>query len=140
MSRPMNLWFVFCAVVLVVAACGEDTTPTGPSTNTTPTTVTDTFTGSINRNGAATHAFVASAAGTVSATLTSLGPNEEIVVGFGLGTWNGTVCTVVLARDQAVKTTVIYGNVNGSGELCVRVYDVGNVTEPTSYEITVVHP
>jgi hypothetical protein len=45
------------AVVLLAAACGDDS-PTAPSQPNTPT-VTDTFTGTLNPNGARTHSFVA---------------------------------------------------------------------------------
>ena len=119
--------------------CGDDETPTSP-TPTTPATVTDTFTGTVNRNGAASHNFTTSAAGVVTATLKSLSPNPEIVVGFAVGTWNGSVCNVVLVRDRAVQSTVIYGNVNATGDLCVRVYDVGNIVEPVEYSVEVAHP
>ncbi len=135
-----NLWLCGAAMatMILLPACSKDT-PTTPTT-TTPETVTDTFSGTITANGAATHSFAVKTTGSVTATLTSLSPNAELVVGFGVGTWNGSVCNVVLARDRAVQSTVIYGNVNASGELCVRIYDVGNVTEPTDYSVTVVHP
>jgi hypothetical protein len=136
--RSVISWVLLCGVLAINVACSDDT-PTTP-TPTTPTTVTDTFSGTVTTNGAATHNFIAVAAGTVTATLTSLSPNPDLVIGFGIGTWNGTVCNVVLARDRAVQTTVIFGNVNAAGELCVRIYDVGTVTEPTDYSISVVHP
>lgn len=138
MQSVLRIAVAACAI-LAMSACGEDAAPTSP-TVTEPTTVTDTFTGTLTRNGAASHSFLVSTTGSVTATLTSLAPNAEIVVGFGLGTWNGSVCTVVLARDRAVQSTVIFGNVNASGELCVRIYDVGNVTDPIDYSIAVVHP
>jgi hypothetical protein len=141
MHSPLRL--ALCALVVAISASAcDDDTPTAPTPE-PPVTVTDNFTGSITRNSAATHSFLATRAGQVAATLTSLSPNTEandLIVGFGLGTWNGTVCNVVLARDKAPQSTVIYGNVNASGELCVRVYDVGSVTGETSYEISVVHP
>lgn len=124
--------------IVAMFGCGDDETPTAP-TPTTPATVTDTFTGTINRNGAASHNFVATTGGVVTATLKSL-PDPELVVGFAVGTWSGTVCNVVLVRDRAVQTTVIYGNVNAASELCVRVYDVGNVVDTAEYSIEVVHP
>ena len=131
--------FVLCCLVgLAIAACDNNSTPTTP-TPTDPVTFTDTFTGILTRNGATSHSFTVAKTGTVTATLTSLS-NADIEVGFGVGTWNGTVCNVVLARDRAVQTTVIYGNVNASGELCVRIYDVGNVTDPVDYSVSVVHP
>jgi hypothetical protein len=131
--------FVFAAAVVVMTSCGDSETPTTP-TPPAPVTITDTFSGTITRNGAATHSFLATTVGTVTATLTSISPDPEMIVGFGVGTWNGSVCNVVLARDRAVQTTVIYGNVNAAGELCVRIYDVGNVTDPTDYSVSVVHP
>jgi hypothetical protein len=140
----MRSVFVLAVVLATFAmsACGDEDAPETPTGPTTPATVTSTFTGTITRNGAATHFFNASTTGTVTATLTSLSPNPEIVVGFALGTSSsgGTVCNVVLVRDNAVQSTVIFGNVNASGELCVRIYDVGNVTDPIDYSISVVHP
>jgi hypothetical protein len=125
-------------VVLSATACGDETptTPTPPE----PVMVTDTFSGTINRNGAATHRFAAASAGDLTATLTSLSPDADLVVGFGVGAWNGTVCNILLARDEAVQATVIYGNVNASGELCIRIFDVGRITDTTDYTLTVVHP
>jgi hypothetical protein len=135
--------FVYRALLVIsivaMVGCGDDETPTSP-TPPTPTTVTDTFTGTINKNGAASHNFTASVAGVVTATLKTLSPDPEVVVGFAVGTWSGSACNVVLVRDRAVQTTVIYGNVNASGDLCVRVYDVGNVVDPVEYSIEVVHP
>jgi ABC-type nitrate/sulfonate/bicarbonate transport system permease component len=135
---------IFRAVVMVVGvaamvACGDDETPISP-TLPTPVTITDTFTGTINKNGAASHNFIATTVGTVTATLKTIAPDAEMVVGFGIGTWNGTVCNVILARDRAVQSTVIYGNVNASGELCVRVYDVGSVVDTADYTVEVIHP
>jgi len=133
-------FLVLCSsfLVLTAAACGDET-PTTP-TPTEPVTVTDTFSGTINKNGAATHRFTTAAAGDLSATLNSLSPDDTVVVGLGVGAWNGSVCNILLARDEAVKSTVIYGTVNASGELCVRIYDVGRIGDTTNYEISVTHP
>lgn len=123
---------------LAAAACGDDeidlpTTPTVP-------TVTENYTGSVNRNGAATHSFFTTVAGEVTATLTNLTP-DGLTIGMLLGTWNGSICAVQLPNDKAVKTTVIIGSASTAASLCVRIYDVGNITdaEPAAYEITVVH-
>ena len=51
------------SALLSTAACGDDAAPTAP-TPASPVTVSETFSGSINRNGAATHTFLAQAAGT----------------------------------------------------------------------------
>ncbi len=123
----------------------DDDTPTLPTPTPTPT-VTDTFSGSINKNGANSHTFAAARIGTLTATLAAVGPDAvgadgtPLVVGFGVGTWNGSSCTVVLAQDRAIQSSVLYGNINGSGDLCVRVFDIGELTDPVDYTVTVVHP
>lgn len=123
---------------LGLAAC--DNTPNDTVTPTTPTTtVTETFTGTINPNGAATHSFIVSAGGTVTATLTTITP-EDSVAGLSLGTWNGVICQVVLANDNAALGNVVTGTVSSLGTLCVRINDTGKLTGATDYTITVVYP
>jgi hypothetical protein len=137
--RFLPALFAVLLPALAMTACGSDE-PTTPTNPTTPTTVTETFSDSIGRNGARTHNFSSSASGAVTATLTTLAPDSALVVGFSLGTWNGSVCNIVLANDAATQGTVVTGGVSSFGSLCVRIYDVGNITDPISYEITVVHP
>lgn len=126
---------------LVLVSCGNDT-PTTPTNPSAPTTVTETFSGTVNQNGAVTHTFTTTTSGTVTATLTTLGPDSTFVIGMSLGTWNGATCQIVLANDQSTQGTVITGGVSALGSLCVRAYDVGNITAatPFTYQITVVHP
>jgi hypothetical protein len=105
-----------------------------------PVTVTETFTGSININGAATHNVFTGATGVVQATLTSLGENPPSKIGFSMGTLSGSTCSLVLTNDSAVVTSVLTGTVTSlNGSLCVRVYDVGALTESVEYTFTVSH-
>ena len=57
-----------------------------------------------------------------------------------IGTWNGISCTIILANDNALQGTTVTGTASGVGTLCARVYDVGKVTSPLDYQITVIHP
>ena len=139
----LTMFGVFVLPLAVMAgACSSvyDTLPTTPD----PVIVTETFTGSITINGAATHSFFTSATGSVTATLTSLGENPPSNVGFSLGTFSGSTCSVtsgLLANDRAVVSTVIVGTVSTlGGSLCVRINDVGTLTAPVAYEIKVEHP
>ena len=134
--------FKFVAFVLPLAmfavACEGDIAsfPTTPD----PVTVTETFTGTLNINGAATHAFVTFATGAVTATLTSLGENPPAAIGLSLGTMSGSTCSLVLTNDKAVVTSIVTGTVTTlGGSLCVRIYDVGSLTAPVPYEIRVEH-
>lgn len=140
----MRLIILLALVVPIAAAAAGckgaiSRFPTTP----TPVTVTETFTGTININGAASHPFFTSATGTVTATLSSLGETPPAMVGFSLGTFSGTTCSVTTAlfNDKAVVNSVVQGTVATlGGSLCVRIYDVGVLTEPVMYEIKVQHP
>jgi len=107
-----------------------------------PVPVTDTFTGTLTKNGAVTHNVFTGATGTVTATITSLGDSAPDKVGFSLGTLGSLgACTVVLHNDNAVVSTVLTGTVSSlAGTLCARVYDVGALSGPVDYTITVTHP
>ena len=122
-----------------VAGC-DDEAPTAP---TPPAPVTETFAGSVPPNGAQTHSFATAGSGTVTATLKSITPDPALVIGFSLGNWNPTssTCQIVLANDAATGGTVLTGTMSGIGNLCVRVYDVGNIAgNPAAYTVEVVHP
>jgi len=123
-------------VPLGIAACDSSDTPTTP---TTPApAITETFTGTIATNGAISTPFTTTAAGPVSATLTSVTP--AVNMGLTLGTWNGTACQAVISNDNAAPAAVVTGSVTSVSSLCVRVHDVGFVVEPVAYVVTVVHP
>ena len=134
-GRVLGILLLACAA----AACDDDpaTTPTAPTT-----TKTQTFSGTITQNGATTHNFDVGSAGTVTATLKTIGADNRLVVSFALGTWTGTACSIVLANDAATGGAVLSGTMTGIGTLCARVGDVGNIAAGpgVSYSIEVVHP
>ena len=139
--RSFMLRVFVLPLALLAGACSSvfDSLPTTPD----PVIVTDVFTGSITINGAATHPFFTSATGSVTATLSSLGETPPAMVGFSLGTFSGTTCSVTsgLFNDRAVVNSVIQGTVSTlGGSLCVRIHDVGSLTAPVTYEIKVQHP
>ncbi len=138
MPRSTRSLLFVVAVALGLSACnnGPTTTTTTPSTATT----TETFTDTLNPNGAKTFPFTVAAAGTMTATLTTVSPDSTVAIGLALGTWNGTVCQIILANDNAPQGTVVTGSATTTGTLCARVYDVGNLTGDESFVVTVVHP
>ena len=124
---------------LVTAGCDNEVeNATGPAPP-NPTT-TDTFTGTINVNGAQTHTFPVIASGPVTLTLAEVLPDPAIAVGLTLGTWNGTACASVIANDNAIQGNAVIGGVTGAGTLCARIHDVGKLTASLDYRLTVVHP
>ena len=133
----------FCGTVVLIGAllaAGCDNDPDTPETPTTPDPVTTTFTGTINVNGARTHTFTVARSGVVTATLTTVTPDATIQVGFGLGTFNGSNCQITLPKDDAVQGNAVTGVANTAGTLCLRIYDVGKMTESLGYTFTVSHP
>jgi hypothetical protein len=122
-----------------MSACGED--PFEIPTNPDPVQpVTVTFNGVVTPRGAQTHTFNTQSSGTVTATLKILGPDNTVRMGFALGTWNGAACQLVIAKTDAIESTVITGAVSALGSLCVYIHDVGNLVQQADYEIEVVHP
>jgi hypothetical protein len=141
MHRPL-----FRLVPLVVAlalAVGCGSSPSTSTTSTPPTMVTDVFSGTVNANGGVSDSFLVLAAGQITATLTSVSPNPDTqLVGLAIGTWNGTACSTTsgIYDDSAKQGTAVIGTAGGTGTFCVRVYDVGAITDPVSFEVEVVHP
>ncbi len=128
------------ALVLAALAACDDDTPANPVAP-TPDPVTVAFSGGLNVNGGATHQFTSNAAGSMTAALTTVEPDTTAVVGFAIGTWNGTACSHLIAQDGATLNSVLFGTVTSpSASLCVRVYDIGHLTDAINYTITVVHP
>ncbi|HYE85264.1 MAG TPA: hypothetical protein VEA16_02825 [Vicinamibacterales bacterium] len=124
---------------LLMGCDGElDNFPTTPD----PVIVTDVFSGTLTINGAQTHNVFTNATGAVTATITSLGEEAPEKVGLSMGTLSATgTCTVVLHNDNAVVSSSLNGTVSTLvGSLCVRIFDVGKLTKPVDYSITVSHP
>jgi hypothetical protein len=132
-------FLLLCLTALTATAACDDNT----LVSTTPTpivTTSETFTGTLTRNGAVTHQFSVTSRGNVTATLTKIDPDSGATIGVSLGTWNGTSCQTILANDQATVNSTLLGTVSGVGNLCVRVYDIGKLTASQNYSIDVVHP
>jgi len=139
--QAVRLAVVLLLATFASAACSSNNTAiTAP----TPTTISEVFTGTLTPNGGATWPFVAQTSGTVTATLTTLSPDSALQVGLALGTWNGSICQMLLTNDKATQGTVVAGTVSTSGTsgtLCVRIYDAsGTLTAPESYQVNVDHP
>ena len=140
MLRVFNRRLIAIVLLAFVAAACDDDVITTPITPTVPKT--ESFSGVVTQSGAATHNFDVGAAGSVVATLKSIGADNTLVVSFSLGTWTGTACSIVLANDAATGGAILTGTMTGIGTLCARVGDVGNVPSGpgVAYTIEVVHP
>lgn len=141
MTRLRRTWLVaVLALSLFALSCGDNATTTTPTpTPTSPTT--SSFASTLVVQGSVSRQFAATQAGTVSVTLKSAGA-ASTVVGLGLG-----VPTAGVARcglNTATRTTAgtapqITASVD-AGPYCVAIYDVGTLTSPISFEISIVFP
>jgi hypothetical protein len=138
--RSFMFRLLFVSIAAIAAGCSGDINnlPTTPD----PVIVTETFTGTLTVNGGSTHNVFTGATGTVNAAITSLGEAPPTKVGLSLGTLGSSgVCTVVLHNDNAVVSSALTGTVSTlQGSLCLRIYDVGALTGPVNYTVTVTHP
>ena len=130
------------SIGLLVAGCGSNSTSDTSTVSPSQVRTTDTFTGSLVLGGANVHPFAATAPGQVDATLNSVAPLATMAIGVGLGTWDGTTCTVVVTNDNTKAAQTVTGSAAKAVNLCLRVYDSGNVPDGTTvtYNISVLHP
>ena len=134
---------VILAVALAVTACeqGTNLSPTLPPV--LPATITETFNGTVAVKGLDSHNFKVTAAGQIAITLTTVSPTA-VVVGLGLGVPSGLTCVMSLGDSTRVTVEPAPSppQISGTaltGTFCVAVYDVGNLTTPSSYSVTVDH-
>jgi len=135
--RTQGLCALFAAGLLLGSACSDPKAPAAP-TPIAPT-ITDTFNGTLPVGGDNSHPFIVSAIGGITVTLTNVTP--PALVGMGIGTPDGSSCTL-LNSDVAVASTSaqITGTATVAGTLCVAVFDAGNLVETVNYSISVLHP
>jgi len=150
MKRVTHRGLLVLVLCLALAGCSTDFPDTTPTP--TPTVITEPpFTGTLTLNGAVTQPFLVTASGQVTVTVMALedsagpvpvGPDGHVRIGLALGKWNGTVCGIevpTLFNDNAFVATEVAGLATGAGPLCVRVSDVGKLTEPVSFELKIEH-
>lgn len=140
MHRRFGFFLVPLTLVVWTAACSDSSTST-PTTPSQAPTVTDTFAGTVNPNGAHTEFFLVLAAGDITATITDLS-GENTVIGLELGTSaDGINCQHVISNDSARAGTSMVGRASGGpAAFCARLYDTGHLTDTVDFTLRVVHP
>ena len=144
MTAPvLRLTRAITIVVLAIAsasvACDDASTATAPTT-TSP--VTELFSAQFIPGGSASRSFTAAASGTVSLTLSALGPPADLVVGFGVGIPqpSGAGCYMTESVQTGAATAPQITVPVDAGTYCVRLYDLGTMKSPTAFTVTIVRP
>ena len=140
MSRWIRQTLCLAALPLALAAtgCSENEPDTGNPAAPTPTQITDAFSGTLNRNGAQTFAFVANT-GAITANLSAVNPSTA-TIGMALGEWNATteLCQIRLANDAATQGDTLLGAAQVTQNYCLRVYDAtGQLSGPVTFTVDV---
>ena len=121
---------------LLMAGCGDPVPPSAP-TPAVPT-IPETFTGTLLTLGANTHQFTVQQVGGLKVSIISVDPSAA--VGIGVGTPSSGSCRVLSNLTTVAGPGVqLSGTATVTGTYCVSVYDVGNLVEPVSYTVTVLH-
>jgi len=145
--KVLSRYFV-AALVLLIAACGQSDTSTSttePSTTAPPSSV-EAFSGTLQPTGTNLHSFTVRETGYVEITLIGVvpqlgtGPSAPITLGLGIGTPSGTGTCMVLyqVNAQAGTAAQIIGTAT-AGPDCLTVFDVGTLSQPVNYTVTVAH-
>src|SRR4030095_8731373 len=124
MFRRIAGGMLLCVMGALAVGCGDNVNPILPDA----TPITETFTGSVNPAGGATHSFITLTGGPIKATLTTVGPDAAKNVGFSLARFNATLnpCTPVFDTPAALQAFEFNVTASSIGAYCVRVYDNGN--------------
>ncbi len=110
----------------------------------TPVTYTETFAGSLTTGGVSIHPFVVTVSGTVTLKLTAVTPDAAQVLGFDIGTWDGTNCNPIFGSGSRSATQGY--SFQGSAivaNFCARIHDGENripADTTVNYTIQVDHP
>ena len=124
--------------LLCAAACDQAGTITEIPRPTNPPAKVVSFTGTLQPNGTGSHTFTVAQEGYVEATLLGLGAAGGTTVGFAIGTAGLTgTCEPIRSVTTGPGTAAQIIGTGLPGTLCVTIYDVGNLTGPALYTITV---
>ena len=135
----MRRLFVFFAVCAAFASsCSDPVVPPAP-TPVNPT-MTESFTGTLLQLGVNSHPFTVQQIGGIQVSITKIDPSAAVSLGVGTPSTASGTCLVINSLTAVVATGVqISGTATIAGSFCVSVADVGNLVEPVTYTVTVVH-
>lgn len=138
MVRSWPIGAVLLAAALSSSACSDPVVPSAP-TPAAPT-ILDTFTGTLQVNGSNSHPFAVQQVGGIRVSITQIDPSSAVSVGVGTpSTTSGQCLAISSLTAVALPGTQISGTATITGNFCIAVIDVGNLVEPVSYTITVLH-
>jgi len=122
------------SAAMMLAGCGSDSTPTTPSNPSG--TVKENWSSVVAPGGASTRSFTVNSAGTIVVTLTA-GPT--VGLGVGLPRTSGGGCRLGVSVNASPATTPQISTQADAGQYCVQVFDLGTLTDPIGFALTIEH-
>jgi hypothetical protein len=121
-------------VVRVTQVPTSITLPTGTDTTTT-------FASTLAVGGTATRTFTTTQGGTITVSLASLGGAEpDAVVGLGIGLLRtNSSCGLSQSIETSAGSSAQIMISADAGQYCVRIFDLGSLTEDSSFSMTIEH-
>jgi len=130
-------WPVLGFIAAMVGACGDETsTPTSPTTPTTP--AAETWSSALAPGGTSSRSFTVTAAGTINVTMTSAG--STVGLGVGLPRLSGGGCRLGVSVNTGGGSAPQISTQADAGQYCVQVFDLGTLTDPIPFTLTIDHP
>jgi hypothetical protein len=129
---------VVLSATVLTAACSDPTPPVAPTP--VPPSTTETFTGTLTLAGNNSHPFSVSQVGGLRVSLVTVSPAASVGIGIGTPSTATGTCTVLSSLTAVGGPGYqMSGTATIAGGFCLAVFDVGNLVEPVSYTITVLH-
>ncbi|MEO8259764.1 MAG: hypothetical protein ABI868_20630 [Acidobacteriota bacterium] len=126
------------AALVLMAACDQAGTITDLPRPTTPPAKVVSFSGTLQPQATDSYTFTVTQEGYVEATLVGLSAAAGTAVSLGIGTATAaSTCAVIQSVTTVAGTAAQVIGTGLPGTLCVTISDVGNLTAPALYTITV---
>ena len=134
----MKIVAAAAGVLLLASACSDPALPAAPIP--AIPTLTDSFTATLGPSSTNTHTFAVTQVGGVKVTLVDVEPSAALGIGIGTPSTATASCLVATSTTAVAGTTVqLSGTATVTGNFCISVSDVGNLVEPVTYSINVIH-
>ena len=135
--------FALAAGLLLVAvgaaACGDS--PTAPTSTVAPSPVTETFSSQLTVKGTASRSIVTAVCGTVSVMLAAMTlPGSILGLGIGIPRADGSGCSLSSSVSTGAASAAQLVVVADAGSYCVQVFDLGTLTDPVGFTVSIVRP
>jgi hypothetical protein len=127
---------VVIGLSVLTTGCSDPVAPAVP-TPVAPT-ITETFNDTLLVLGANTHTFNVQQVGGLKVSIANITPSAAVNLGVGTSSVSG--CLVINGLTAVSSATAqISGTATVVGTFCVSVADSGNLVEPVTYTVTVIH-